>query len=122
MSEALRFNEGKPWLSEVFKFGKGLEHLARVMELGAIKYELDNWLKGGKPSSEYLDSGARHLAALARGDEYDPESGCHHAAHVVWNMLAYLTLNFEGPTLDPEFDLQALADKYNEGETHVLRP
>ena len=59
--KALRFNEGKPKLSELLYFANALEDLAAVCSQGAIKYDSGNWLKGGKPLNEYLDSAMRHL-------------------------------------------------------------
>jgi len=95
--QALRLNTGKPVVSEVLKFGSALEKLAKVMELGAVKYEQDNWLKGGKDDQEYLDALIRHVMHFiqAEGDdeEYDVDSGCHHMAHAAWNALALLRLN-----------------------------
>lgn len=122
---ALRDNAGKPQLSFVLGFRKALGALARVFEQGAIKYERDNWRKGGKPDQEYLDSAMRHLAALGSGELYDPDTGCLHAAHVMWNMGALLELNTLSdydagnglgrpayPDLDPSFDQAAFEAKY----------
>lgn len=117
MSEqALRFNEGKPELSYLLSFGVGLEDLAAVMSQGAIKYERDNWLKGGKPVEEYLDSAMRHLVAFRTGAVYDPETGCKHLAHVAWNMLAALRLTSDlagVPSIDPTFDQEAFRGRHD---------
>lgn len=99
MAEAARHNAGKPELSQVFHFH--LEWLAAHCAAGRLKYPdaspgVPNWTLGGKPDQEYLDAATRHLALLMRGEEYDPELGTHHAAAVVWNMLALLTLNRAG--------------------------
>lgn len=110
---ALRYNEGKPELSRVLQFGSALAKLAKVMEQGSIKYEDGNWLKGGKPVREYLDSGMRHLTAFESGEIWDPDTGCHHLAHAAWNFLAAMRLCFDDlPDLDPEFDQAAFVQKW----------
>lgn len=97
--KAERDNEGKPELSQIFHFEKGMEELAAHCSAGRAKYPdvdgVPNWTLGGKPDQEYLDAATRHLGALVRGETHDPELGTHHAAAVAWNMLALLTLNYE---------------------------
>jgi hypothetical protein len=102
MSEAKRFNEGKPSLSYILQFVKPIEALARIMELGAIKYDDGNWRKGGKPDSEYLNSMMRHLTEWIHGDVYDKDSGCSHLGHAIWNMLALHELNHPDEIMDDE--------------------
>lgn len=97
-TQALRKNDGKPQLSQILLFKPALEHLATVMTQGREKYPdvspgVPNWVLGGKPDEEYLDSCLRHLTALVAGDKRDEESGQLHAAHAVWNLLALMTLN-----------------------------
>ena len=100
MTEASRHNEGKPELSQLFHFEKGLEALAAHCAAGRDKYPdvdgVPNWTLGGKPDQEYLDAATRHLGAIVRGEVYDQETGTLHAAAVAWNMLALITLNHEG--------------------------
>lgn len=58
--------------------------LARIMELGAIKYDERNWEKGMK-LSRYLDSAKRHLNQFHQG--YTDED---HLAQAIWNLQALL--------------------------------
>lgn len=105
---AARANSGKPSMHYPLTFRKALEALSRVFEQGAVKYEPYNYLKGGKPDQEYLDSALRHLAALVDGEAYDAETGCRHEAHAVWNLMAYTHLNHgDEPASDPLFDQDA---------------
>ena len=90
---ALRDNQNKPQLHYPLTLGRGYEELARVFEKGAQKYEPYNYLKGGKPDQEYLDSALRHITEIVEGEHYDQETGCHHAAHAAWNLLALIHLN-----------------------------
>lgn len=102
MSEAARMNEGKPQLGFVLQFPTAMEAFARVKELGAVKYERDNWKKGNKPDWEYLDACMRHLTAFANGEFFASDSGCSHLAHAMWNLCALQELNYKGITHDPE--------------------
>lgn len=68
--------------------GVGLDlctEVARVYEYGEGKYARGNYLLG-QTVSHYLDSAARHLLQLCRGETHDPESGKHHLAHIWWNV------------------------------------
>jgi hypothetical protein len=58
----------------------------KVLEYGVKKYAAWNWAKGMKwsiPVGCFL----RHLVAICRGEEIDPESGCHHWGHCVANLV-----------------------------------
>lgn len=94
MSEALRYNEGKPMMSYFMRsFPKMAEAVARVKEFGANKYDDGNWRLGNKPDKEYWDSLFRHLNYHFAGELYDNDSGCLHLGHAVWNLCALLELN-----------------------------
>ena len=91
--KAKRDNKGKPELGYMFDFPKAMTALAAVCTYGAEKYDRDNWKKGGKPDAEYLDAACRHLMAHRNSDPIDPESGCLHLAHALWNIAAWIELN-----------------------------
>ena len=115
--KALRFNEGKPELGRLLEFGSALDKLVKVMEQGAVKYADGNWLLGGKPDREYIDSALRHMQAFSSGEDFDPDIGTHHLAHAAWNLLALLRLNLDfEPSLDPEFDQAGFVKRYTEIE------
>jgi hypothetical protein len=70
--------------------------VVRVYQSGAKKYAPRNWEKG-LPYSETFGAMMRHYYAWAVCHEStDPESNCHHLAHVVWNALALLTFELRG--------------------------
>lgn len=85
--QALRFNEGKTRHDLVPAYAQ--EQYARVLTLGAIKYKENNWRKG-MPWSKVLASLERHLQAIKRGEDFDPETGLLHSAHIMCN-AAFLT-------------------------------
>jgi len=111
MSEALRFNEGKPKLSYFMRsFPKMAEAVARVKEFGANKYNEGNWRQGNKPDQEYWDSLFRHLNYIFDGEMYDQDSGCLHLGHAVWNLCALLELNYpDMPAVDEELFHERMA-------------
>lgn len=63
-----------------------LESTARVFEHGARKYATWNWAKG-MPWSVLIGCMKRHLAAIERGEDIDPESGQRHVGHLMCNAL-----------------------------------
>lgn len=100
--ESKRYNEGKPKLSYFARsFPKAMECVARVKELGAVKYDDGNWRLGNKPDAEYLDSHERHMLAFMHGQFYDEDSGCAHLGHAIWNLCALFELNYgTSPVID----------------------
>lgn len=80
--EGLRFNEGKTRHDLVPAFAQ--EQYARVLTAGANKYAERNWERG-MAWSKVLASLKRHVLAIERGEDYDPETGLLHAAHVMCN-------------------------------------
>jgi hypothetical protein len=93
--KALRMNQGKALLSFILDFPKALTGFARVKEVGAIKYDIDNWKKGGKPDREYLDAALRHMLSFKSGEQFASDTGCHHLSHAAWNLFALLELNVD---------------------------
>ena len=59
---------------------------------GAAKYSPDGWLSVPDGKRRYAEAAARHRLKELAGEELDPESGLPHAAHYLWNLLAYQTL------------------------------
>lgn len=115
MTQALRYNDNKPQWSLV-DFDS-LEPLVRVLEYGEHKYSIfedefgnkikgseiskedaaklklissgrDNW-KLGFDNNKLLESLARHLFALMKGEVVDPESGLPHIGHLMANAMFY---------------------------------
>lgn len=79
--------------------------LGKVLTFGAKKYDPHNWRKGLRVSR--LIAGAkRHLNAVERGEDRDPETGLSHLAH------AGCCLMFLYWTLEHRKDMD---DRYKEG-------
>lgn len=80
--KGLRFNQGKTRHDLVPSFAQ--EQYAKVLTKGAEKYAERNWEKGME-WSKVLASMKRHILAFERGEDYDPETGLLHMAHVMCN-------------------------------------
>lgn len=67
-----------------------LEGLAKVLTFGSIKYTAHNW-RGGIAYSRLIGAALRHLFAILRGEDVDPESGLPHVDHLgcCWMFLSW---------------------------------
>ncbi len=64
-----------------------LDEVARVLTVGAKKYERDNWRYVEDGPRRYFDAAQRHLWAYKRGEILDPETGLSHLAHAVCSLM-----------------------------------
>jgi deoxycytidylate deaminase len=62
------------------------EALAQVLTYGAKKYKPNNW-KEADDIERYIAALFRHFEALRSGEEFDPESGLRHSAHIMTNIV-----------------------------------
>jgi len=58
-----------------------LEGVAQVLTFGAQKYAAHNW-RQGLSVSRLIAAAYRHLGAINRGEDNDPESGRPHTYHL----------------------------------------
>lgn len=119
--QSARYNAGKAQLHFLMMFPTAMESLCRVKEFGACKYDYGNFLKGNKPWQEPIDSCMRHLFAYQRWAIYqdtgvilvgyglpevpsyfDPETGCPHLAHAMWNLAFLQDMCHKGETHHPK--------------------
>lgn len=70
-----------------------LEDIARVYTEGAKKYGENTWQNLENGYQRYKAALLRHLWEFEKGNEIDPETGCHHLAQVCWNSIALLYLS-----------------------------
>ena len=76
--------------------------LAEVLTFGALKYDANNW-RGGIVNSRLIASLLRHLSAIQRGEDVDPESGLPHIDHIGCNWM-FLSNNYKHrPDLDDRY-------------------
>lgn len=80
-----------------------LEPVARVLKFGAEKYGRDNWRNMQPEDRDRLLSAAlRHIGAVARGEDDDPETALPHLAHAVCSLLFLLAPAREAEMKEPE--------------------
>lgn len=96
--EGLRYNKGKLDFTQLSPIAQACESL--VFMYGAVKYKKNNW-KNFKSDpevakEEFLQCALRHIDAIRRGEEFDPESKMPHAAHAVWNLNRMIDISFYG--------------------------
>lgn len=85
--KGLRYNTSKTRHDLVPAYAQ--EQYAKVLTAGANKYEDRNWERG-MAWGTVLASMKRHVIAFESGEDYDPETGCLHTAHIMCN-AAFLT-------------------------------
>jgi Domain of unknown function (DUF5664) len=76
--EALKFDNGKPDLSQVS--WELVSELAKVRMFGERKYAKYNWKKGFKITRS-LSAALRHIFLFLSGETNDAESGLSHLGH-----------------------------------------
>lgn len=92
--QALRYNQGKPSSWYILHYPKVIEVIARILEVGEVKYEKMNWKKGGNPDEDYLGACIRHLCKFVNNpDPFDEEYGTNHLGHAIWNLMTLMELN-----------------------------
>lgn len=79
-----------------------LEGVAKVLTFGAQKYAAHNW-RGGIAYSRLIASLYRHLGAINRGEDIDPESGLPHVYHLGCNCQFLASMMQTRPDLDDRY-------------------
>lgn len=79
--------------------GTFLEDLGLVLAFGAKKYAPDNW-RGGLHVRRIIGAAMRHLVAINRGEDIDPESGLPHSAHLACNVMFLSVMLKTRPDMD----------------------
>lgn len=91
--KAKKFDSGKSRLDLIP--ASGLLQVGHVLRFGAEKYGENNWRLFAHQEGwrgRYIAAALRHILAIMSGEDIDPESDMHHAAHAACNMLMYLDL------------------------------
>lgn len=80
MIEGRKYDKGKLRFSLFPQ--EALWGIIEVLEHGAAKYAVNNWMHVEDACTRYFDALHRHLAAMERGELMDPDSGLPHAWHM----------------------------------------
>lgn len=104
MSQGTKHDTEKPKTNLIPS--EAIEQEAWIFTFGATKYGDYNWTKGIN-YSRIISAAMRHLLAINRGEDVDPESGRPHAAHVRANMAFLLQFMKENRTeLDDRYKVK----------------
>ncbi len=76
-----------------------LEGVAGVLGFGANKYAAHNW-RNGIAYSRLISAAYRHLGAINRGEDVDPESGLSHSYHLGCCTMFLASMMKTRPDLD----------------------
>lgn len=97
MSEGLKYDNEKPPMALIDP--EFLEGVAGVLGFGATKYAEHNW-RNGISVSRLISAAYRHLGAINKGEDIDPESGRHHAYHLGCCVMFLASMLSTRPDLD----------------------
>ena len=75
---------------------------ARVMTFGKRKYGANNW-RSGLAWTRVIAAILRHTFAILRGEDYDPETGLLHAAHVRCGAAFLIWYKVHRPEFDDRY-------------------
>jgi hypothetical protein len=92
-----KFDQNKPRMDLLDS--EFLEGVANVLGFGANKYAAHNW-RGGINISRLIAAAYRHLGAINRGEDIDPESGLPHAHHLGCTVMFLSWMMAHKPELD----------------------
>ena len=96
-SGGTKYDAGKPRMDLLDPYA--IEQLAHVLTFGAQKYAAHNW-RAGIHVSRLTAAALRHLMALMRGEDTDPETGLSHAAHAMCCCMFLIWTMENKPELD----------------------
>lgn len=76
-----------------------LDGVGSVLGFGARKYAAHNW-RNGISYSRLISAAYRHLGAINRGEDLDPESGLAHSYHLGCCVMFLASMMKTRPDLD----------------------
>jgi Domain of unknown function (DUF5664) len=83
-----------------------LEGVASVLGFGARKYPANNW-RNGIDASRLISAAYRHLGAINKGEDIDPESGLQHSYHLGCCVMFLASILNHYPSHDDRWKGQA---------------
>jgi len=101
--EGTKYDQEKPRVDLLDPLA--LEGVAAVLTFGARKYAAHNW-RGGISYSRLLGAALRHLFAIVRGEDNDPESGLPHVDHLGCCVMFLSNMMKTRPDLDDRYKKQ----------------
>jgi hypothetical protein len=93
MSNGVKFDEEKPRMYLLPP--RAIQEVAKVLTLGAQKYDEDNWKKLDNLQNRYTGAALRHIFTSMEGEQLDPETNLYHEAHAICCLLFKLEAKLE---------------------------
>lgn len=84
-----------------------LEGVSRVLGFGANKYVAHNW-RAGISTSRLISAAYRHLGAINKGEDYDPESGLQHSYHLACCIMFLASMINNRPDMDDRYKVDTV--------------
>lgn len=84
--------------------------IANVFAFGAKKYSANNF-RLGMAHSRVLDAASRHILAILKGEEIDPESGLPHIYHAGCSLAMYDYMRLHHPEKCDIFEINKKKEK-----------
>ena len=88
-----------------------LNKVITVLEIGAKKYQENNWRHVEGAKTRYFDALHRHVDAWWSGERNDPETGQHHLAHAVCCAMFLMWFDLEQPIVPSDVANTVIAGK-----------
>ncbi len=82
-----------------------LEGIGMVLKFGSNKYAAHNW-RGGISFTRLIGAALRHLFAIIKGEDVDPESGLPHVDHLGCCVMFLSNMMKTRPDLDDRWKKQ----------------
>lgn len=99
-TQGRKFDAGKPEFSLLPPYA--LEAVAKVLTVGAQKYDVDNWKYVPNGAYRYKNAAMRHINDYIKGKKLDDETGLNHLAHAICCLMFMLDADESGVPLAPK--------------------
>lgn len=109
----LKYDSDKPRMSLLP--ARALESVADVLTFGAKKYGPNNWRLVDNMKERYLNATLRHISAIMKDEDMDPESGLPHAAHAICGLMFMLDIELGNKAKYDTTELQSVMDQMVRG-------
>lgn len=96
-TQGRKFDAGKPEFSLLPPYA--LEAVAKVLTVGAQKYDVDNWKYVPNGAYRYKNAAGRHINEYIKGNKFDEETGLNHLAHAICCLMFMLDADESGVPL-----------------------
>lgn len=114
----MKIDAGKPMM-ELLDPEFELE-VAKVLTFGAKKYAPNKW-REGLSTSRIIGAIKRHINAIERNEDYDAETGLHHAAHLGCEVMFLHWTILHRPEVDDRWWFPAEEETNGPGTERTLR-